>query len=94
MAVAFQYLTAGLYLLAGVAGGVAFTFDRPRFGRVAVGVLAAGAVAHGIAFSLLHTQQPTPSLPDRVGNNQRGVGSAGHRAPSLVTGNAACRMRT
>jgi ABC-type transport system involved in cytochrome c biogenesis permease subunit len=62
MVVALQYLTAGLYLLASAAAGAGFTLARPALLRVAVGALAAGAIAHGASFSLLHTQIPTPPL--------------------------------
>ncbi len=62
MVSAIQVLTAGLYLLAGLASGAAFSLDRPRLGRWAVAALAAGALAHGVAFSLLHTAEPTPPL--------------------------------
>jgi ABC-type transport system involved in cytochrome c biogenesis permease subunit len=62
MVVALQYLTAGLYLLASAAAGAGFTLARPALLRFAVGALAAGAVAHGASFSLLHTQSPTPPL--------------------------------
>jgi ABC-type transport system involved in cytochrome c biogenesis permease subunit len=62
MVVALQYLTASLYLLASLTAGAGFTFARPALVRAAVGVLAAGAVAHGASFSLLHTVTPTPPL--------------------------------
>jgi ABC-type transport system involved in cytochrome c biogenesis permease subunit len=57
-----QTLTAALYALAGLVAAAAFLLGRPRLGQLAVGVLAAGAVAHGIGFSLLHTVEPTPPL--------------------------------
>ena len=62
MVVALQYLTAGLYLLASLAAGAGFTLARPAMLRAAVAVLAAGALAHGASFTLLHTAEPTPPL--------------------------------
>ena len=49
-----QYLTAGLYLLASLTAGAGFTLARPAMLRAAVGVLAAGAIAHAASFALLH----------------------------------------
>ena len=62
MVVALQYLTAGLYLLASLAAGAGLTLARPVMLRAAVAVLAAGAVAHGAMFTLLHSAEPTPPL--------------------------------
>src|SRR5688572_4273924 len=62
MVVALQYLTGSLYLLASLAAGAGFTLARPALLRGAVGVLAAGAVAHGLSFTLLHAHAPTPPL--------------------------------
>jgi ABC-type transport system involved in cytochrome c biogenesis permease subunit len=62
MVVALEYLTAGLYLLASLTAGAGFTLARPVMLRVAVAVLAAGALAHGATFTLLHTAEPTPPL--------------------------------
>lgn len=62
MVTGLLYLTAILYLLSGVLAGVGFTLRRPAPTRAAVGVLAAGAVAHGVSFSLLHTLHPAPPL--------------------------------
>jgi ABC-type transport system involved in cytochrome c biogenesis permease subunit len=62
MVIALHYLTAGLYLLASAAAGAGFTLARPALLRAAVGMLGAGAVAHGASFTLLHTQSPTPPL--------------------------------
>jgi ABC-type transport system involved in cytochrome c biogenesis permease subunit len=59
---ALQYLTAGLYLLATLTAGAGFTLARPAMLRAAIAVLAAGAVAHGASFSLLHTGPDTPPL--------------------------------
>ena len=64
MVVALQYLTAGLYLLASLAAGAGFTLARPVMLRAAIAVLAAGAVAHGAMFALLHSAQPAPPLTD------------------------------
>jgi len=57
-----QYLTAGLYLLASLAAGAGFTLARPAMLRAAVGVLAAGALAHAASFTLLHTAVAAPPL--------------------------------
>ena len=62
MVVALEYLTAGLYLVASLAAGVGFTLARPALLRAAVGVLTAGAIAHGASFTLLHTATPPPPL--------------------------------
>jgi ABC-type transport system involved in cytochrome c biogenesis permease subunit len=64
MVVALEYLTAGLYLLASLAAGAGFTLARPAMLRAAVAVLAAGAVAHGAMFMLLHSAASTPPLTD------------------------------
>ena len=55
-----QYLTAGLYLLASLVAGVGFTLARPALLRAAVGVLAAGAIAHAASFALLHAAAAAP----------------------------------
>lgn len=62
MVVVLQYLTAGLYLLASLTAGAGFTLARPAMLRVAVGVLAAGAIAHAASFTLLHTVTAAPPL--------------------------------
>lgn len=62
MVVVLEYLTAGLYLLASLAAGAGFTLARPVMLRAAVAVLAAGAVAHGAMFTMLHSAEPTPPL--------------------------------
>lgn len=62
MLVTLQYLTAWLYLVSGLMAGAGFTLHRSTLVRAAVAVLAAGAVAHGVSFSLLHTAHPTPPL--------------------------------
>src|SRR5258705_447644 len=59
---ALQYLTAGLYLLASLVAGVGFTLARPAMLRAAVGVLAAGAIAHAASFALLHAVTAAPPL--------------------------------
>src|SRR5258705_6653879 len=59
---ALQYLTAGLYLLASLVAGVGFTLARPAMLRAAVGVLAAGVIAHAASFALLHTAAAAPPL--------------------------------
>jgi ABC-type transport system involved in cytochrome c biogenesis permease subunit len=58
------YLTAGLYLLASLAAGIGFTLARPALLRAAIGVLAAGAIAHGASFTVLHTAESPPPLTD------------------------------
>jgi len=62
MVLALEYLTAALYLLASLTAGAGFTVARPVMLRAAVAVLAAGAVAHGAMFTLLHSAEPTPPL--------------------------------
>lgn len=62
MVAALQFLTASLYLVASLMAGAAFTLARPGLARAAVGILAAGALAHGASFSLLHTLDPPPPL--------------------------------
>ncbi len=62
MVAALQYLTAGLYLLASLTAGAGFTLARPAMLRAAMGMLAAGAIAHGASFSLLHSAAITPPL--------------------------------
>jgi ABC-type transport system involved in cytochrome c biogenesis permease subunit len=62
MVVVLQYFTAGLYLLASLTAGAGFTLARPAVLRAAVGVLAAGAVAHAASFSVLHAGAGAPPL--------------------------------
>ena len=62
MVIALQTLTAVLYLIASLTAGAGFTLARPAMLRAAVAVLAAGAIAHGASFSLLHTGENTPPL--------------------------------
>jgi len=57
-----QLLTAALYLLAAGAAGVGFARGRAAWSRAAIALLAAGALAHGASFSLLHTLDPPPPL--------------------------------
>jgi len=70
MVVVLQYLTAGLYLLASLTAGAGFTLARPTMLRVAVGVLAAGAIAHAASFALLHgadaSAPPLTHLPSAL----------------------------
>lgn len=54
--------TALVYLVAGLVAGAAYAGRAPRLGRVALVLLAAGAVLHGLAFVGLHLRQPVPSL--------------------------------
>lgn len=64
------YLTAGLYLLASLTAGAGFTLARPAMLRAAVGVLAAGALAHAASFALLHAADasapPLTHLPSAL----------------------------
>jgi len=62
MVATLQIVTAVLYFVACAASGAGFALARPAWNRVAVGVLAAGALAHGASFSLLHTLDPPPPL--------------------------------
>jgi ABC-type transport system involved in cytochrome c biogenesis permease subunit len=62
MVVVLQYLTAGLYLLASVTAGAGFTLARPAMLRAAVGVLAAGGIAHAASFTVLHAGSGAPPL--------------------------------
>ena len=57
-------LTGALYLLACLASGAGLMLGSARATRIAVGALALGALAHGVAFSLLHTANPPPPLTD------------------------------
>ena len=64
MVVVLHHLTAALYLVAGVGAAAGLALSHSRLTRLSVGVLALGAVAHGIGFSMLHTVDPTPALTD------------------------------
>lgn len=64
MIVPLHQLTAVLYLAASVAAGAGLGLDRIRLSRIALGLLAAGALAHAVAFSTLHTTEPIPPLTD------------------------------
>lgn len=62
MAIELHQLTAALYLVAGIAGILGIVLPRARFGRAAPWLLAAGALAHGLAFARLHTLPNPPTL--------------------------------
>ncbi len=64
MLLELNQITAALYLVAGLVSGLSIALPSARAGRVAVGLLVAAAVAHGVAFSLLHTVTPTPPLTE------------------------------
>jgi len=62
--VVLHQLTAAAYLAACLAAGVGLALGSPRATRAAVWLIAAGAVVHALAFSLLHTADPPPPLTD------------------------------
>lgn len=64
MLIALHQLAAALYLAACVAGGVAPAQRGDRARRVALILLALGAVAHLSSFAFLHRAEPTPQLTD------------------------------
>lgn len=64
MVVPLHQITAVLYLAASVSAGAGLGLDRLVLSRIALGLLAAGAVAHAAAFSLLHSSEPMPPLTD------------------------------
>jgi len=64
MVVVLHHLIATLYLVAGVGAAAGLALSHPWLTRTSVGVLALGALAHGISFALLHTLDPTPALTD------------------------------
>jgi ABC-type transport system involved in cytochrome c biogenesis permease subunit len=63
MLIELHQLAAALYLAACVAGGVATGRAHPSR-RIALGLLAAGALAHAVSFAFLHRAHPTPQLTD------------------------------
>jgi ABC-type uncharacterized transport system permease subunit len=64
LVVALHQLTAAAYLAACVAAGVGVTLGSARATRITVALLAAGAVVHAGAFSMLHRATPPPPLTD------------------------------
>ncbi len=64
MAVGLHQLCAAVYLAAGLAGLLGLALPSGRLSRLATWLLALGALAHGIAFSRLHTLDPPPPLTD------------------------------
>ena len=59
-----QQLTAALYLAASLATFAGLALPGSSFGRLAIWLLAGGAVAHGLSFARLHTLVPPPPLTD------------------------------
>jgi ABC-type transport system involved in cytochrome c biogenesis permease subunit len=57
-------LAAALYLAAGVAGAVGVSLGSRRTGRMAIGLLAAGALCHAGSFVALHGADPVPPLTE------------------------------
>lgn len=62
--IALLQLAAALYLASGIAGGLAVGLGTGRAGRVALGLLGAGAAVQAGAFVALHLEDPTPSLTE------------------------------
>jgi len=62
VAVELHQLSAALYLLAGIAAVLRLALPRERIGNAALWLLAAGALAHGLAFARLHTLPHPPAL--------------------------------
>jgi ABC-type transport system involved in cytochrome c biogenesis permease subunit len=58
--VQLHQFAAAIYLSAGLVAGLSLVLPAPRLARVAVGLLAAGLVCHGLAFGLLHSAAPPP----------------------------------
>ena len=56
--------TAVLYLVSAAVGAAGLALARPLLLRAGFGLLAAGALTHGLSFSLLHTLDPPPALND------------------------------
>jgi len=55
-------LTAALYLIAAVVASLSLALPAPRLGRLSLGLLAAGAIAHASSFGALHAGEATPAL--------------------------------
>jgi len=59
--VQIHQLTAAIYLIAALVASLGLVLPAPRLGRVALGLLAVGAVAHGLCFGAMHAGK-TPAL--------------------------------
>jgi ABC-type uncharacterized transport system permease subunit len=57
-------VAAALYLASGLAGAVSVSIAGARSGRLALGLLGAGALAHAGSFVALHRLDPVPRLTD------------------------------
>ena len=64
MVVALHQLTAAAYLAACLAAGAGLALGSLRATRLAVALLAAGALVQTGAFASLHTATPPPPLTD------------------------------
>ena len=64
MTATLHQLAAGLYLAAALLAWAGLALRSGRLERGAVGVLAAGAVAHVAALGALHGADPQPPLTD------------------------------
>lgn len=62
MAIELHQITAALYLVAGLAAVLGLALPKSRFGHAAPWLLGAGAFAHGLAFTRLHTLPNPPAL--------------------------------
>jgi ABC-type transport system involved in cytochrome c biogenesis permease subunit len=62
VAIPLHQLAAAIYLIAGLAAGLGLALPAPRLGRVAVLLLAAGALVHGACFAALHRLDLPPPL--------------------------------
>ena len=59
-----HHRSAASYLAAGILAGLGLALPAPRLQRIAVWVLALGAVVHAAGFATLHTGDPVPPLTD------------------------------
>ena len=66
MIVQLHQLAAALYLAAGLAAGLGLALPLTRLLRVAVAILAVGALIHGFSFSLFHEATPPVPLTDHA----------------------------
>ena len=64
MVVELHQVTAAIYLVAGLVSGLSMVLPSARAGKVAVALLVVGVAVHGLAFSRLHTMEPTPPLTE------------------------------
>lgn len=62
MAISLHQLAAAIYLIAGLAASLGLAVPAPRLGRLAVLLLAGGALVHGACFAALHHAGLTPPL--------------------------------